>query len=103
MDRDEYGRQLHDRATRGEALTVEEQVALSVRYEEQDRTEAAVLAESHEGAALAALRTQVRAGVQQLRAVTQRIEELTEENDRLRQEIAASQRQLALVRTAHPA
>lgn len=37
---DELGKQLHDRVTRGEALTAEEQAQLEDWYATQDRAEA---------------------------------------------------------------
>jgi hypothetical protein len=94
MAQTERGSLLHDRATRGEALSPDEQAELDAWYDAMDREEAAILADSHDDGSLAALRARVRASARQLRAVTQHIEELTVENEHLRREIAASQRQL---------
>jgi nicotinic acid mononucleotide adenylyltransferase len=95
MEYDERMRRLHDRATRGGAISPEEQAELQAWYDEQDRGEAAILARSPESGSSAVLREQVRAGLQQVRTVSQRIERMIEENERLRREIEALQRRLA--------
>jgi nicotinic acid mononucleotide adenylyltransferase len=88
-------RRLHDRATRGGAISPEEQAELQAWYDEQDRVEAAILAGSPESASATALREQVRAGLQQVRTVSQRIERLIEENEQLRREVDSLQQRLA--------
>jgi hypothetical protein len=103
MDQVDRGPQLHDRATRGQVLSPEEQAELDVWYDAMDQAEAALLADSHDGSSLEVLRAQVRASTHQLRVVTERIVELAAENDRLRREIAVSQQQLAQGRAARSA
>jgi hypothetical protein len=103
MEKTERGPYLHDRATRGEVLSPDEQAELDSWYDATDRAEATILAGSHESASLEGLRAQVRASTQQLRVVTERIVDLAAENDRLRREIAASQQQLARGRAARSA
>ena len=92
MEHLERGPQLHDRATRGAVLSPDEQAELDAWYDAMDREEAAALVGSRDDESLVVLRAQVRASTRELRAVTKRIEELAAENERLRREIAASQR-----------
>ena len=89
MEQLERGPQLHDRATRGGVLSLEEQAKLDAWYGEMDREEAGILAGKCDYESLAGLRAQVRESLRELRTVTQRIEELAAENDRWRREIAA--------------
>ena len=100
MDQDARGRQLHDRATRGEMLSSHEQEELASWYAALDLAEAAILGDSRDDASVALLRAQVRASVQRLHMVTLQIEEIVAENERLRRGIAASQRQLAQLHEA---
>lgn len=92
---DERARYLHDRATRGEALSSTEQAELERWYTLQDQAEQALLASAVAPDALEEIRTQVNAAVDQLVAITQRIQELTREDEGLRQEIAELHRRLA--------
>src|SRR5205085_1107508 len=81
--------QLHDRATRGQTLSAEEQHLLEEWYARQDLEESATLAGMRQPQTLTELRSQVDTAVAQLQVVTQQIQALTTENDRVRQEIAA--------------
>ncbi len=92
MVSDELGKQLHDRATRGHALTAEEQAQLEVWYAAQDRAERAVLRVPKPDITVS-LQAQIDAVLVRLAATTQRIQELTEENKALRREIAVLRRQ----------
>lgn len=94
MTTDNHARQLHDRTTRGEALTPAEQAVLDAWYRAQDQAEGILLAPA---AALPvdALRHQIATTVDRLEHATQQIQELTAQNDALRQEIVALQQQLA--------
>jgi len=103
MSLDELAKQLHDKATRGLALTAEEQAQLEAWYTEQDQQERAVLGPTGSAQRLATLHTQVETALAQLLNVTQRIQELTVHNETLRHEIAVLQRQLPLVSTREPA
>ena len=49
MNSNGVGERLHDRATRGEVLTAEEQAQLNEWYAERDRAEAAMLCAAHSG------------------------------------------------------
>ena len=103
MSLDELAKQLHDKATRGLALSAEEQAQLEAWYTEQDQRERAVLGPTDSSQRLATLHTQVETALAQLLAATQRIQELTVHNETLRYEIAVLQRQLPLASTREPA
>lgn len=85
---------LHDRVTRGEHLTAEEQAALDAWYTQQDQAESQLLGEHTRSATLADLHSQVAATAAQLEVVTRHIREALAENDTLRREIALLQQQL---------
>lgn len=91
------GQQLHDRATRGEALTQAEQASLTAWYERRDAEEGAMLAASRPvtEAALRLLRDEVEAATARALKTTQEIQAQVAENEALRQEIAALTRRLA--------
>jgi len=91
----ELGRQLHDRATRGDTLTKDEQEQLRRWYAEQDQEETALLASAVIPGDLAALQTQVQRVTAQVVAQAQRIQALAAENAQLRQEVAALHRLLS--------
>ncbi len=86
---------LHDRATRGELLTLEEQAQLQAWYDEQDQVEfeqrnlAAMVTDD------SALNDQIQAALNQLTAATAQIQKLALENDALRRENLAIRRQLS--------
>ena len=103
MSLDELAQQLHDKVTRGLALSAEEQARLEAWYTEQDWQERAVLGPTGSSQRLATLHTQVEMALAQLLTVTQRIQELTVHNETLRREIAVLQRQLPLAATREPA
>lgn len=103
MSLDELAQQLHDKATRGLALSAEEQARLEAWYAEQDQQERAVLGPTGSSQRLATLHTQVETALAQLLTITQRIQELTVHNETLRREIAVLQRQLPLASTREPA
>lgn len=91
---DESGQKLHDRATRGEALTAEEREQLGQWYAAHDREEMERLAAAPAPGGLADLELRVRQATTQVVAQAQRIQALTAENAQLRQEIASLQRLL---------
>jgi uncharacterized protein YlxW (UPF0749 family) len=103
MSTDPIAQQLHDKATRGIALSVEEQARLEVWYAAQDRKESAVLRVTNTPKRLATLHTHIETTLAQLQTVTQRIQELTAQNEAMRREIAVLQRQLAHVPMHGPA
>jgi peptidoglycan hydrolase CwlO-like protein len=91
---DTHGRQLHDRATRGEALSVEERTQLEEWYAHHDRDEAHDLGLEKTQRRASDLQAQIDAALAQLTTLTKRIQEIAAENDALRQEIAALRRQV---------
>lgn len=95
MNRDQDAQRLHDRATRGEALTAEEQRALAHWYDQQDRAEAALLASPSTTPNDATLQHQVQATLDQLSIVTTHVQTLSAENAALRRENAALRTRLA--------
>jgi chromosome segregation ATPase len=103
MISDEIGQKLHDRATRGETLTLEEQELLRRWYAHHDPQEMAQLNAAPVPSRLADLQSRVQQATAQVVAQAQRIEALTAENAQLRQEIASLQRLLSAKRTGQPA
>jgi hypothetical protein len=97
MTSDEFGKQLHDRATRGETLSLEEQAQLEEWYAAQDRAEAADLGLTVSAETITVLQAQVASALEQLAVVVQRIQEITKENQALRHEISRLRQQLAQI------
>ncbi len=94
MISDELGQALHDRSTRGELLSDEEQAQLEHWYASQDNIERAILATGAEEETTANLQSQIEATLTQLTNTTQRIQEIASENETLRQEINGLRQQL---------
>lgn len=103
MTNKEFGRELHDRLTRGEALSNQEQAELEQWYARLDRDEGAALARTVASPKLVELEAQVAQATAQLQSVTQRIQTLSAENAVVRQEIADLQRQLIQKSATQPA
>ena len=103
MTNEELGRELHDRLTRGKALSDQEQAELERWYARLDRDEGAVLAQTVASPKMAELEAQVAQVTAQLQSVTQRIQTLSAENAVVRQEIAELQRQLIQKSATQPA
>lgn len=95
--------QLHDRATRGEALSAEEQAQLQAWYARLDREESAALSKGGVPENLVTLHTQIEMALDQLTTVTQRIQTLTSENADIRREIVSLQARLTQKLTPQPA
>jgi hypothetical protein len=96
-------KQLHDKATRGEGLSAEEQARLENWYALQDQIEGQTLGlPTHEKTATT-LQAQVEAALTQLMTVTNRIQQVAAENEALRRKITALRRQLAGSATLQPA
>lgn len=102
MNTEELAKQLHDKATRGIALSATEQAQLEAWYARQDREERVMLERTAPPQTLVTLQVQVETVTAQLLAVTQRIQELVAQNEALRREIAALQHQLAQTPTVQP-
>ncbi|GAB4194233.1 MAG: hypothetical protein Fur006_39840 [Coleofasciculaceae cyanobacterium] len=86
MISDELGIQLHDRATRGQELTIGEQKQLENWYALQDSAESSLLESATTEPDVSELRTQVEVVLSQLTAITQRIQQITSENESLRRD-----------------
>lgn len=92
---DEQGKQLHDRCTRGESLTAEEQRQLDDWYSAQDRAELDALSRVTGTPDLSELQSQVNRALTQLAATVEHVKALSEENEILRQEINRIRQQIA--------
>lgn len=103
MISDNLAKQLHDRATRGESLSAEEQTQLENWYAREDSAESKALGLTATEKTLATLQTQIDTALAQLMTVVQRIQEVASENESLRREIAALRRQLAHLLTPQSA
>lgn len=97
------GQQLHDRATRGELLTHDEQHELEQWYTNEDRIEGRVLQVAAVTEADTQLQRQVNATLDQLQRVTRQIQELSVENAAVRREIAELRYLLTQRRSAQAA
>ncbi|MEA3308041.1 MAG: hypothetical protein U9Q70_00835 [Chloroflexota bacterium] len=95
MISEDIAKQLHDRYTRGELLSAEEQASLKNWYALQDNAESDALGLMEDGKALTTLQTQTEAALTQLTIVTQRIQEVASENEALRRETVRLRQQLA--------
>jgi hypothetical protein len=100
---DEIGQKLHDRMTRGETLTAEEQEVLGRWYAQHDQEEMSQLNAAPVPSRLAELQSRVQQVTGQVVVQAQRIEALTAENAQLRQEIASLQRLLSAKLAGQPA
>ncbi len=96
----EIGMQLHDRCTRGQLLTAEEQTQLELWYQQQDAQEAKQLNLVSTVLEISALQAQIEITLKQLATVIQRVQQITAENQVLRQEISVLQQQLTTVKSA---
>ena len=94
MISDDLAKQLHDKSTRGESLSEEEQSQLEEWYVFQDNIESKMLGLTSQESTLATLQSQVEAALAQLTTITTRIQEIASENETLRQEIIVLRRQL---------
>ena len=95
MENTSDGPRLHDKATRGELLSAEEQKQLDVWYAEQYAAETALLNQPEPGHDADMLRAEIARAVVQLQEAAQRVHDLATENEALRSEVTALQRQLA--------
>lgn len=94
---------LHDKATRGEALSAEEQAQVDEWYARLDQEEGAALTKTLPPQRLATLHAQIDVALAHLLIVTERVQKQLAENEQVRQEIVVLQRQLAQSSTAQPA
>ncbi len=94
MISNELGQQLHDRATRGETLSVAEQAQLDVWYDTINRAEMEELLKTEPDTQ--ALRGQIMSVLKRISSVAKQIEQIATENEQIRHQNAALRRQLAL-------
>ncbi len=97
MISDDLAQQLHDRATRGEKLSADEQTALESWYAQADDAEKSQLDSASAEQTLISLRGQINATLTQLSTVVKRLQAVAAENDVLRSEIVELRHQLAYV------
>src|SRR5438067_6613006 len=76
MGAESDGAQLHDKATRGAALSAAEREWLDAWYAAQDAAEQASLSQPVPSPTVAALRAQIAAAAAQLQVVAQRVHQL---------------------------
>jgi hypothetical protein len=91
---EERARRLHDRATRGLALSAAERAELDAWYAEQDEAERLLLNMSASEASAPVLQAQVNEALIRLRAAAEQVQELAAQNEALRGEVSVLQRQL---------
>ncbi len=100
----QLGQQLHDRATRGQTLTVEEQAQLQAWYDFHDQAEAELLRANWKPRFdSAAIERGILEQLDQIAVVTEKIRVLEIENAQLRQELSELRRNLAQRRSAQVA
>ena len=92
--------ELHDRATRGLALTAAEQIQLDNWYAEQDEAEHRRFASAATTQNIAGLQAQIKAGLAQVVLVTQQIQDLMHQNEELQGEVTSLKNQLTQRLTA---
>ncbi|MCI5149879.1 MAG: hypothetical protein D3916_10925 [Candidatus Electrothrix sp. MAN1_4] len=95
MSSDKIGRQLHDKATRGKALTSEEHEVLEKWYARHDNAESELLNRDHEPQAEHILHKQIDPILTRIGTTAEQIHNLTDENRMLKKNISKLQRQLA--------
>jgi len=100
MDSDAALQSLHDRATRGEPLSAEEQARLEAWYGRLDREEAQSLTATFEDAASRRLRGDIHAALRRVHELTESVGGLMAANDDLRLDIAGLKAKLAQRATA---
>lgn len=101
MISDKLGRQLHDRSTRGEVLSVLEEQQLNAWYDYQDQLESELILSSVVPSQdLSELQTQIDDSLRQLEEVVDRIQQISAENTVLKKEVAELQQQLSIPRSA---
>jgi hypothetical protein len=88
MTTEAFARQLHDKATRNIALSVDEQALLDAWYAEQDKAEGEMLELTHPPQTIVMIQIQINQTLNQILETTKHIQTLTIQNDSLRNEIA---------------
>ena len=103
MISDELGRQWHDKASRGGAVSPDERRQLEEWLAAQDCAESDVLSSAGVEPTVATLRFQVNSALGQIATVTRDLQQLGADNDALRREIAALRTRLAARTVSQPA
>ncbi|MFH1908764.1 MAG: hypothetical protein ABIL11_15520 [Chloroflexota bacterium] len=96
-------KKLHDRFSRGEALSTKEQKQLADWYARQDAAEGQMFTEVSKGKNISLLQGQIEAALYRLTTVTKHIQEVETQNEALRREIASLRRQMMQRVRAQPA
>lgn len=86
MNLEEEAKKLHDRATRGEILSVEEQTALQNWYDEQDRAEDLLLNQNRTDSNSAISREQLNAKLSEISQAALDVERIARQNEIIRRE-----------------
>jgi hypothetical protein len=86
---------LHDRATRGEMLSREEQALLDQWYLSEDNAEQGVLDSSAADGATEDVQVQITAVLERCIMLAQKNQELFQQNDELRRELTQLRQQVA--------
>jgi diphthamide synthase subunit DPH2 len=94
MISDTIAKQLHDRSTRGQKLSIEEQSLLETWYALQDQVENETLSVNRGENHLTALKMQVAEALTQLFTVTKQIQDMTAENEQLKRDLLELRRHL---------
>jgi hypothetical protein len=101
MVSDKIGLKLHDLATTGHPLTLEEQDQLQAWYADKDQAEAVIFGPSNQPLPdVAVLQNQIDQALVQLASDIQQIQSITQENNVLRQENADLKQQINTRRSA---
>ena len=101
MISNEVGMKLHDRATRGESLDLEERSQLETWYISQDTQESEYLQATEDALpGVLQLKKQIDTALAHLASTTQRIQAIALENQALRDEILVLQQQLVSAQSA---
>lgn len=85
---------LHDKSTRGEPLTPEEQVVLDAWYVSQDQEEAKILQRTQPTTAIEKIQAQIDTALAHMQEMARNIQQAIAENERLKRENASLRREL---------
>jgi hypothetical protein len=85
------GQELHDRATRGQALTATEKAQLEAWYTQQDEIGNRLINSVETPQTTEMVQAQIKAALSQVAVMTQRIQELMRQNEELRRELTIDQ------------
>ena len=95
---------LHDKATRGEVLTAEEETELAAWHARLDQEEDTLQTSFSRSSLAADMRqAEIEKALTHLQTTAQQVREQLNENEALRREIAALTQQLAQTKTLQPA